>query len=651
MNASPPTTTAFVEDATRSIEDEAVRPVETVCTAPPPLGHRRWPVLVCLALYAILATAIYGGGSWVSSSRIPLCACSDQAQEVWFLAWPPFALTHGHNLFYTWWMNYPFGVNLATNTAMPLLGVLGAPLTWLLGPVATYNFLLRLAFLSSGGSMCLVLRRWTTWWPAAFFGGLLYGFSSYMVGQGEGHLFLTMAPIPPLIFLMADEIIGRRRWTARRAGTVLGLLCVVQYLISPEILVITLLSVLALVVMVAVARRAQVAAVARHVLVAVGWAAGVVAVVLAYPAWMTVAGPQHLLGPPHTLAGLSGFVGDLLGPITPTHTQFAAPTALATIGSSFVGGSTVENGAYLGIPVVLMVVGFTAAFWKRRLLVLSTGLLVVNLVLSFGSRLTVDRHVTAVPLPFALLSRLPFVQAIEPVRFTFGVALFSGAVVALGLDRARSTLTEPRAGPPSAGARAIRRLVARRRLVPAAVVVIAGMAALPLLPRFAYPSVPTKVPSLFTTSAVDRIPRDSVVLTYPYPSHPQLLGLLDQASAAMQFKIAGSSAFIPGPMGQSFSGSEVLAPPQLQTLFYAGYSGLTARLSHDLPLSTTVPEIRTYLRVYGVSTIVFYDAGADPTVVRQYLTAAIGPPTQRFGVTEWFGVRARLHHPAPAVAG
>jgi hypothetical protein len=150
------------------------------------------------------------------------------------------------------------------------------------------------------------------------------------------------------------------------------------------------------------------------------------------------------------------------------------------------------------------------------------------------------------------------------------------------------------------------------------------------------------VPALFTTSAVDRIPRNSVVLTYPYLLHPEVTAQLDQAMAAMRYKIVGSSGYIPGPDGRSFSGSQLLAPPQLQTLFYSAYSGTPAALASVLPLATTVPLIRTYLVRYRVSTVIFYDVGAEPAIVRQYLTAALGTPTRVGGVTQWFDVPARL---------
>ena len=58
----------------------------------------------------------------------------DPAQMSWFLAWTPFALGHGLNPFFTNYIDYPLGVNLASNTSVPLLGLLAAPVTLRAGP-------------------------------------------------------------------------------------------------------------------------------------------------------------------------------------------------------------------------------------------------------------------------------------------------------------------------------------------------------------------------------------------------------------------------------------------------------------------------------------------------------------------------------------
>ena len=190
--------------------------------AGPPGGRatgRRWLVLAGVTVvYTAIAIAAYLPTLPLDGSHTQICTCGDTAQQVWFLGWVPFALSHGHSLFYTNWILYPSGVNLTDNTAMTLLGVLAAPVTVLAGPIAAYNLVLRAGFTLSALAMFVVVRRLVRWWPAAFAAGLLYGFSPFMAGQGLSHEFLVFAPIPPLAFGILIDVFGRRRMPAWRAG-------------------------------------------------------------------------------------------------------------------------------------------------------------------------------------------------------------------------------------------------------------------------------------------------------------------------------------------------------------------------------------------------------------------------------------------------
>ena len=179
------------------------------------LPASRWPFLFCLLGYAILVVLAYLPVGPLDTRQLPTAgggnpAGSDPYQMVWFLAWVPYALSHGVALFHTNFLDYPTGINLADNTTVPLLGVLGWPITATLGPVATFNFLVRLAFVLSAGSMCFVLRRWCSTWWAPFLGGLLYAFGPYASSQAL-HLDLMFIPIPPLLLLCMDELVRRQK--------------------------------------------------------------------------------------------------------------------------------------------------------------------------------------------------------------------------------------------------------------------------------------------------------------------------------------------------------------------------------------------------------------------------------------------------------
>src|SRR5215813_3845800 len=367
--------------------------------AGPPRGGaagRRWLVLAGVTVvYAAIAVAAYLPTLPLDGSHTQICTCGDTAQEVWLLGWVPFALSHGHSLFYTNWILYPAGVNLADNTAMTLLGILAAPVTVLAGPIAAYNLVLRAGFLLSALAMFIVVRQVVRWWPAAFAAGLLYGFSPFMVGQGLSHEFLVFAPIPPLVFGILIDVFGRGRMPAWGAGVLLGLLAAAQFLIAAEALAMTALfavlgSVLALCYRHGRAR-------AGHAVRAAAWALGTCAIVVAYPLQALLAGPQRIVGPPHALSQIYFWHGDLLGAVLPSPLVRFAPASLLHTGASFVNHNLQENGTYLGAPLVLIAACLAIAYRRRPVTAIAGVLAAVSYALSLGTRISIGNHATRLP--------------------------------------------------------------------------------------------------------------------------------------------------------------------------------------------------------------------------------------------------------------
>ena len=599
-------------------------------------GHRRprrralVGAVAALALYALAAWALYGFSSWAPAGRIDVCSCSDQVQEVWFLAWPAYALAHGQSILASTWMNWPHGFNMMENTSMPALGVLGAPVTLLAGPVATYNLLLHLGPTLSAFAMFLVARRWARWWPAAFVGGLAFGFSTFMIGQSQGHAFLTFAPLLPVLLWLLDEALVRRRRSPLAIGAAIGAVAAVELLISSEVLAMAGIVAVVGVGVLALAGRAEVRAALPYV-ARVGAAALVVGGVLAaVPLWYLVAGPQHIAGPPHPLRELTGVPGDLLGAVAPTSFSWLTPASWTRLGDRLTSGDLTENGEYLGIPLVVALAGLAVAFRRRRALLYFVAMAGVAWVLSLGAHLTVAGRTTHVPMPGLLLTRLPLVQDIELVRFTLLEWLFAAVALAVGLDELHRALAGRRAASP-------RRLVATvAGVLP---VVIAVAVALPLLPRTSmFRAVPTEVPAFFTSPAVRSIPPGSVVLDYPYPVDGSVQGLAGQAVAGMRYKVIGGYAFVPGKDGSSswLPAGSIFQP--LWQLFVASFHG-GAALRTIPPLDpATTTWIRDVLGKEHVSTVIVEPVGADPHRVVRYLTAALGPPQSTGGVTAWFDV-------------
>ena len=121
-----------------------------------------------------------------------------------------------------------------------------------------------------------------------------------------GHVSVTLLVIPPFLLTTLHEIVIRQEHSVRRDGLLLAVLLVVQFFISPEILVMCLLLGAAGPSPWRWWAGASCAARAGHALPALALAAAVAVVVLAYPTWFGLAGPQAVTGMLFALAPISG---------------------------------------------------------------------------------------------------------------------------------------------------------------------------------------------------------------------------------------------------------------------------------------------------------------------------------------------------------
>ena len=159
--------------------------------------------------YFVLGLIAYGPALHEISSRL-FGTIGDFSLWIWSMEWTVHALTHGLNPFFSNALFVPTGINLGDNTSAPLLALLATPTSLLFGPIVSANLVTVVAMPLSATSAFFVLRKWRVWRPAAALGGLVYGFSPYMIGQGIGHTQLLFVPLPPLIALTLTSIVQRR---------------------------------------------------------------------------------------------------------------------------------------------------------------------------------------------------------------------------------------------------------------------------------------------------------------------------------------------------------------------------------------------------------------------------------------------------------
>jgi hypothetical protein len=576
----------------------------------PPNAKRTWlPVVAVCSVYALLAI-MANGSSWAHgvAHTLQTSGDNDPGEEVWFLAQTPWAILHGHNPFVNDWLNAPVGLNLMDNTTMPLLGLLFAPVTLLFGPIATFNVVLDAAIFSSATAFFFMARRFVGWWPAAFVGGLLYGFSPFMVAEGNAHLFLLFQAAPPLIILFLDRFLRTPSTSPGWTGVAIGACFVAQFYVSTEgfasLVIMTLVAAIVAGGYVLV-RHAPVDV--RRIRRMSACALAVIVLGVGYAGWTAIEGPHHVNGPVQSTQAITDRSTDPVGLLAPTSNQLLAPKG-TPLGDFFVAGP-IENGSYLGVPLLLVLVIGVRQLRRRRLVLYCAAMAGVALVLSMGTDLQLGGHRTGIPLPYSVLAHLPLLNGAIPSRWFFYVWLFAALLFTLIVDAVHTHLADGRCGRHRLGAFAASSLLA--------VCVV-----IPLIPAWPYPAAAAPVPAWFTDGARS-LPVGSTAVVYPSSTPRSSSAMLWQAMANMQFRMPGGYAVFATPTGATFDSQ----PSALHSALVACFSGHPPTLA---PATT-----RAQLRAIGASTVVVVPGTRGASCAARLFERALGPARSTQGVLLW----------------
>jgi hypothetical protein len=564
----------------------------------------------------------------------------DYTESLWFIDWWPHALAHGLNPFFSNALFVPTGINLAQNTSSPLLGLVATPFAVVFSPVVIMNVLMVLAMPVSAAAAFVVLRKWQIWLPAAALGGLIYGFSPYMVSQGLAHLVLTFVPLPPFIASTVVSIL-LRQGSARRLGIRLGLLVAAQFLISPEVLASVAIFTLAGVACASIRHRTQVLETARAVWAPVTVALVVGCALLAYPVWMMLAGPQHFTGT--DLNTTNPFHNDLLSFVLPGPLQKVS-LGLGSLGTRLTaGGDAVEAGAYIGIPLLILT-GILA--WRSRRsgrMQLTLVLLLGAALLSLGPHLTVDGRSSHIPLPFWLLDHIPLLDDLLPSRMGFEMGALLAAAIAFGLDDVhRETTVDRRAS----GSR-----LPRLRRWEGAVFVGVTLAVLVAtqLPQWPPRSSSVGTPADGLPAAIRRaVPTGNpVTITYPYETQFGMQPMLWQAEDGFGFRLLGGYGYHRAPSGRGSILPDVMEPRGMQQFLTEQDTnsavGLGGLYGPPLPVDPElVAATRATLSKYDVRLVIVDRSEVGSGPVMELFDDSLGPPKVSAGQYSlwagWHGV-------------
>jgi hypothetical protein len=620
-------------------------------------GRTSW---IALASYLVLSLLLFAS-AWRDAFNVQVGAGTDGLLAMWFLKWLPFAISHGHNPLVTDYVDSQVGVNLMWNGSMPLVDLVFAPVTSTLGPVFSYNLVATLAVALSAWSAFLLISRYVERRVAAGVGGLLYGFSPYMMAHLLGHPALFIVFIPPLIFLLLDDALVRQRRGPISTGILLGLLAAAQLLIGQEILLLTALVGALVIVLLVSLDPGTVRGRAPHAARAFGTAAVVFLVVCAVPLGVQFFGPQRLHG---VVNGPDTFVSDVLGFALPSSLQAIAPSWAVAISDRFTGGLAEATNAYLGVGLLLLLGYATWRFWSRPVIRVAALIGVFLAILSLGQAIHIAGRVTHIPvfvvaLAFPLLQRwiparlmlygvtllwlgiikLPILDNILPVRLMLFVFLAAAVVLALLVDailRAPAP-TQPQPGPsPASGGGKAPRGGGNLWRLGGGLAVVAALAL--LIPSWPYPATVPPLPEFFRNGMVSQIPDGSVALVAPFAAST-LNGLTPmywQAAADFRFKMPEGYIDVPGGAGAYQPGGTSPSPPPSATQdVMRGVAD-----GHDLTgfTETVQHEMLGELESWKVQTIIVGPMPHQDRMIEVFRTLLGRDPSYQGGVYVWWQV-------------
>jgi hypothetical protein len=601
-------------------------------------SHGWRPLLLAAGGYALLALLLWWH-VWTSHpTSTTTCGCGDSSLFTWFLAWVAHAMANGTNPLFSTALFHPTGVNLLSNTGVVGIGIPLSPITWLFGPVATLNVALTLSPFLSALAMFVLLRRWVTWVPAAFMGGLLYGFSPFvLIGLTDGHLMLSMAVIPPLVVVCLDEILIRQRRRPVLSGATLGLLIALQFFIGTEGLVLTAIAAVlgvALIVAYGLGNFKELRSRVRHALVALGAAGTTALVLLAYPIWFTFSGPAALTGPIWGKGRYTSYGGTTLA-------DYFWPTAPSTVATDLghrYGGyqAPTYSGQYFGWGILAVLV-LGVIIWRRdRRLWLFGALAVISVSLSFGLQF---HHWTL----WRLFVRFPLMDNVIPSRFLvityLAVAVMLGLIIDHTVGRVNRwglTGTSPEvrgdhATSMEAGWRWRRGALAG--------LVVGAVALVPIIVYYA-PALPfttrgVVVPRWYRTVA-PHLPERQVLLSFPVAFAYTQSAMMWQAVEGMRYSMVGGGG--PDSIPQR-AGKERLGQTYIGNLSLSSSAGIIT--------SGEIAAVRQALNGWGVTLVVvpdtsrlpIYEQVRDVRTIATVITAATGrAPAHQAGAWIWSGV-------------
>jgi hypothetical protein len=392
------------------------------------LSQRRWQSFGAFALYFMVAVLLFARGL-IGHHGYFIGRDTDPPQTMWFFNWWRFSFAHGLNPFITDWVWAPLGMNLAWTTLVPLPALASIPLQLTIGEPATYNVMITFALPLAAFSAFLLCRRITrAFWPSLL-GGYIFGYSSYMLSEVLTHLDLVAVfPVPLIALATLKRLDGEI--SSQRFAILLAALLIFQFLCFPELFAtIAVVGGFALLLALWLFEgnvRARLTGLTAPIIAGYAIAAALLSPYLFY---MLARGFRHA-----PIWNSVSYSADLLAFVVPTETVMLGTARTATAITQTFQGDIYENGAYLGIAIIVLVAIFRRHHWREPSGKFLTILFLILVVASIGPSLHVAGR-QGIAMPWAIVGRLPLISIALPIRFMMYAFLVVAVMAAMWFAR------------------------------------------------------------------------------------------------------------------------------------------------------------------------------------------------------------------------
>ena len=478
---------------------------------------RRYPRTYKFLLYSspffiyLLISILFFGPHDLSAIHSSLFNNSSDPQSfVWFLNWWPYSILHGLNPFISKYVWYPSGFNLTWSTSIPTAALMMTPITLLWGALVSFNVLAILAPVLSALTCFYLVYYLTKNYLPSLFSGYIFGFSSYELGQLLGHtnLYLTfLLPLIILVFLLyLNYHIGKVTFIL-----LTSLMLAAEFGISNEVyttfILFGFLAILIFYLTGSKRFRHRLLNTTKYLIFSLLISLIILAPYL-YFIFKTYTGVITSLPVMYS--------ADILNFIVPTPITRFGGVMYSSLSSKFIGNFS-EEGSYIGLPFVILLMYISIKYWKKiyikelSVLFLIVALFTLGPVFHFGGT---SEHFY---LPWNLTTYIPLVKYALPDRFSMYLFLLLAVLIGIWLEM---------------------QCTPNKKLFKYAVVLVAISFILPNASLNSWQKV--SVPSVYNKKNIGSyVKKGSSVLMLPYNLVEK--NLYFQYDSGMHFKMAGGN--------------------------------------------------------------------------------------------------------------